>query len=297
MRTSLVASRSDLGTTFSFARCVRQLRALARDYPVAVFVLVTFVLTWTIDFTLRATLGAQPTASNHDRWMAVLIPGIYGPSVGALVTTALRGGWGAVGLLVRRLLPWRVSLMWCLIAFALPILIDGIAVAIYAWRGGETGPFVAPPVLATLAYVAVKLTRGPLGEELGWRGFMLPALQTRYSALTSSLVVGIFWFLWHLPSIWMAGTFISGPSVSAYQLGWFAFVLICIAILMTWVVNHAGGSVVPAVLMHASLNTTLPLLFYPEMTGGAVRAVLYLGAIPAVCCAIAVTVRPRTPYI
>jgi len=268
---------------------VRTLRCLARDYPVAVFVLVTFAWTWTIDFTLRASLGAQPSESNHGRWMSVLIVGIYGPSVGAIVTAGLRGGWRAVALLARRLLPWRVSAIWCLGAFALPVWIDVVAVAIYSCRGGTTGPFVAPNALATLTYLGIKLTRGPLGEELGWRGFALPVFQTRYNALTSSLLVGVLWFLWHLPIVWMAGTFISGPSVGIDQLVWFALLLMCFSILETWVVNHTGGSVVPAVLMHGALNSVVPLLFFPELPGAAARSIVYLSAVPAVCCALAVS--------
>lgn len=252
------------------------------------FTVVTFAWTWTIDVVLRKTLGAQPTEANQDRWRLVLIVGIYGPTVGALVTSAVLGGWSAVVALVRRLLPWRVSIIWCLIAFALPVLIDAAAVALYRWRGGTTGPIVAPNAMATLAYVAVKFTRGPLGEELGWRGFALPTLQTQYSPLTSSLFIGVLWFLWHLPMVWMAGTFISGPSVRAYQLAWFAVSLLCLSVLETWVVNRTGGSVVPAVLMHGASNAVVPLLFFPDLSGRAILSIVYLSTIPAVCCAVAV---------
>lgn len=262
-------------------------RRLARDHPVAVFVLVTFTWTWTIDFALRAT--------NHSRLLSVLIVGIYGPSVGALVTSALGGGWQAVGRLMRRLLPWRVSVLWCLIAFAVPAVIDVAAIAIYAGRGDAIGRFVAPSALATIAYCGIKFTRGPLGEELGWRGFALPTLQTRYGALTSSLIIGVLWFAWHLPMIyWTAGTYISGPSVTAGQLGWFAIAILSLSVLETWVVNRAGGNIVPAVLMHGGGNIGLALLFLPELSGDAILSIVYLSAIPSVILAIAVSAIPRT---
>jgi len=231
---------------------------------------------------VRAFIGTE--------WTPLLIVGIYGPTVGALLTSALRGGWRDVVQLVRRLVPWRVSVMWCLIAFAVPVVIDIVSIALYTSRGGVTGPLVAPNLLATVTYFGIKLTRGPLGEELGWRGFLLPALQTRYGALGSSLLIGTLWFAWHLPIVWMAGTWISGPSVSVYQLAWFAVSLICLAIIITWVVNHAGGSVVPAVLVHGASNAALPLLFLPELSADATRAIVYLSLIPTTGLAIAVAV-------
>ena len=41
-----------------------------------------------------------------------------------------------------------------------------------------------------------------IGEELGWRGFLLPTLQTRLSAIASALIIGLIWFCWHIPLFW-----------------------------------------------------------------------------------------------
>ena len=46
------------------------------------------------------------------------------------------------------------------------------------------------------------LFRGPLGEELGWRGFLQNELEIKHSALKSSLIVGLLWGILHLP-LWM----------------------------------------------------------------------------------------------
>jgi membrane protease YdiL (CAAX protease family) len=47
---------------------------------------------------------------------------------------------------------------------------------------------------------------GPLSEEIGWRGYALDRLQTKWNALESSLMVGLVWGLWHGPLFYMVGT-------------------------------------------------------------------------------------------
>ena len=90
-----------------------------------------------------------------------------------------------------------------------------------------------------------------LGEEVGWRGYALPALQARYSALVSSVVLGALWALWHLPHFF-------NPDLHYSRM---PFVLqlvfqIPAAILFTWVFNSTRGSVLLAILMHAVLNAS-----------------------------------------
>ena len=60
--------------------------------------------------------------------------------------------------------------------------------------------------MAQLGSFLPLLIIGPLSEEIGWRGYALERLQTRWNALTSSLIVGLVWALWHLPLFMMVGT-------------------------------------------------------------------------------------------
>jgi membrane protease YdiL (CAAX protease family) len=88
-----------------------------------------------------------------------------------------------------------------------------------------------------------------LGEELGWRGFALPRLQARYSALVSSIILGLFWGSWHIP-LWIAfgqtGLPLLIDVVSMVQL----------AILYTWVYNSTGGSLLLVWLFHFAMTVT-----------------------------------------
>jgi membrane protease YdiL (CAAX protease family) len=93
---------------------------------------------------------------------------------------------------------------------------------------------------------------GPLSEELGWRGFALPKLQSRYNAFTASLIIGVMWGLWHLPAFWIAGAGQYNQPVF-----WFMVGAPAVAILYTWVYNHTNGSLLIAVLYHVAFDSTL----------------------------------------
>ena len=114
-----------------------------------------------------------------------------------------------------------------------------------------------------LIYVVYMMIFVALGEEVGWRGYALPALQARYSALIASLILGVMWALWHLPVFF-------NPDTSYSDLPFFLFVafLVPVAILMTWLFNSTAGSVFMAMLFHAVMNSADELWkVLPEYSG------------------------------
>ncbi len=86
---------------------------------------------------------------------------------------------------------------------------------------------------------------------MGWRGYALPLLLEKRSTLTASLILGVLWGLWHLPTFLVPGT-------PQYGLPLSAFVLLTIeySILMTWVFLHTRGSVMIATLFHGAINVS-----------------------------------------
>lgn len=115
---------------------------------------------------------------------------------------------------------------------------------------------------ALLVYLIVELTFGALSEELGWRGYALDELQSRWSALRSSLVLGFIWAFWHTPA------FLT-PGLTQYEMGGivsstYIFFILSVtlgSILITWVYNNTGRSILVAgFLMHFAQNASLILL-------------------------------------
>jgi membrane protease YdiL (CAAX protease family) len=130
------------------------------------------------------------------------------------------------------------------------------AIALHVVLGGQ------PPslglligALPTLVFVSVyMMITVALGEEVGWRGYALPALQARYGALTSSVILGVMWALWHLPVFFNPDTLYSNlPFLQ------FLAYIVPFAVLTTWVFNSTGGSVLMAMFFHAVLNASSEL--------------------------------------
>jgi CAAX protease family protein len=113
-----------------------------------------------------------------------------------------------------------------------------------------------------LAFLFIELTFGPLSEEFGWRGYALDELQSRWSALGSSLVLGVVWAVWHTAAFLIPGT-------SQYAMGglfswayiWFLMAVPIGNIFHTWIYNNTGRSILVAgILMHFARNASLVFL-------------------------------------
>ena len=81
---------------------------------------------------------------------------------------------------------------------------------------------------------------------MGWRGYVLPRLQTKYSALVSSLILGLIWGLWHYPK------FLAPGNTTSFAL--FMLDTTAKAILYTWLYNNTNGSLLLVTLFHAASN-------------------------------------------
>lgn len=140
-----------------------------------------------------------------------------------------------------------------LLAYFLPALISGQEISLaYATEMLSSGPLL-------IQFLGVEFVFGALSEELGWRGYILDELQSRWSALTSSLVLGVLWALWHTPA------FLT-PGMSQYEMGglfswpYVSFLLAVTAgsVVHTWAYNNTGRSILVAgVLMHFLSNAAM----------------------------------------
>jgi membrane protease YdiL (CAAX protease family) len=151
-----------------------------------------------------------------------------------------------------------------------------LAVAgVYVLLGGSWAT-AAPPalregplLLLPLFFLILALTDG-LGEELAWRGFALPRLLLRHNALAASLILGVLWGLWHLPLVWTEG------ATTYQQPIWMFFVdILAKSVLFTWVLLHTRGSVLLAILLHASTNM---FVVSPSLTTSGDLTLLLLAA-------------------
>ncbi|MEM1540494.1 MAG: type II CAAX endopeptidase family protein [Candidatus Bathyarchaeia archaeon] len=186
----------------------------------------------------------------------------FGPFLAAFLLTYLQEGYvGVKKLLVKGFDP-RIRKVWYVPAFLLWPIIAGFSI-LGALLAGEFIPelvTLSQPWLVLWNFVYIFFLGGPLQEEFGWRGYALPRLQARYSALISSVVLGGLWAIWHLPLNLM---YLVGPQ---YQVGlaWLSstvILFIFVSMLFTWIYNNTDGSVLTALIFHTMLNLSTYVIF------------------------------------
>jgi membrane protease YdiL (CAAX protease family) len=233
----------------------RLARSLVRRHQILAFVALTFAISWAIWWGMASMSLSIATAGG-----AVLnVIALCGPSITALVLSAVLGGGALRGLLDGFSIS-RASARWVVVALLLPLAMILVAIAISIMAFGAPTPVITIALVGVLAreFVRVLFLGGPLGEELGWRGFVLPRLQARRTAFGASLLLGLIWGLWHIPLYFVPGTgqfeTVSGGTSPAFAIGAFVVWTIGLSILFTWLFNETRGSLIVVILFHTSIN-------------------------------------------
>ena len=214
-----------------------------------VFLGLTLALSWFV-FWGPLALFKIPTISfvsdiKGPSWaIALFIIGGFVPSLLAIFLTWKKEGTAGLRHLGRRIVQVNIGWRWYLAAVLVVILATMGQLVIISLMGQA---FDMTLFVAQLGSFLPLLIIGPLSEEIGWRGYALGRLQTRWNALTSSLIVGLVWALWHLPLFMMVGT-------SQHELGipfiGFLVGLMASSILYTWLYNNTKQSLWSAILLH-----------------------------------------------
>jgi membrane protease YdiL (CAAX protease family) len=152
---------------------------------------------------------------------------------------------------VRKLWQWRVAWPWYAAAIGVPIAQGLLALGIAAAFGVFHPAPVNTAVLRTILPWASIVFLLAAAEELGWRGYALPNLLSRYNAIVASLILGTLHALWHWPLILLPHMWLSDVPVVPWTTS-----IIAQAFVFTWIVRGAGGSVLLAALFHAMGNAT-----------------------------------------
>jgi uncharacterized protein len=221
-----------------------------------IFFALTFAISWGVGgvfLLLRATL--EPFFGPLGPRNPVFYVVAYAPTLSALFMAAALGGSAGVKSLFASLVrPFAV--IWLIVAILLIPIIALVLIYILPIFGSTQGPvtiqdiFVAVPVVLFGTWQILRNT-GPLGEELGWRGYALPRLLQRWNALSASLLLGFVWTLWHVPAFFLDG--IMGQTFSGFL--WWALDTFAFTIVITWLYLRANRNVLVAGLIpHFIIN-------------------------------------------
>lgn len=190
-------------------------------------------------------IGVRILIENYYIDMFFAILAITTPTISAIIISGLNDGLQGIKNLFSGFRIWKVNFLWYF-AGLLFIIAPLTFALFYLLFGGEApGPAANYTVAIFLLDLFIALISGPLNEEAGWRGYALPRLQSRFSALTSSIILGILWGFWHLP------LYLVENRLPFYI---FIFLNIVLSILITWGYNNTKGSLVIAVFFHFCFN-------------------------------------------
>lgn len=218
--------------------------------------LITFlVLTFGLSAIFYSLIIAAGSLGAHGGLYVLAL--MWSPGVSALITRLVfqhnvRGeGWRWGG---------REGTRWAALAYVLPL---GYATVAYGlvWLtrlGGVDLSRFKIGIATFLVVGSVQSLISATGEELGWRGFLVPALAERFSFARVALISGAIWAVWHMPLIIFADY--NGGTPAWYSVLCFAVMVVALGFPFAWL-RLRSGSVWPAAILHASHNLFVQAFF------------------------------------
>jgi membrane protease YdiL (CAAX protease family) len=228
---------------------------LIRRVPVTSYFILAFVLGGsTISLAFQGIIPSELALSS-----------VLSASISGVIMTALLDGVDGLRLMLRRVLTWRAGVGYWLFSLLFILLASLLGSSLNPLFNGEPISFgeIRPPFNILLSFLVFTLLAG-LGQELGWTGFLMPRLQARFSALTSSLVRTLLVAIWHLPllifswfqphalpdfpyGVWMMQ--------KGFLLAYLTLVFMLVlpwSIFFTWMFNNTRGSLLLVSVLHGS---------------------------------------------
>lgn len=225
------------------------------------FVLLTVALSWSIWIVTWFATGRPATTIASAGMVAAVYAGSFAPGVAAAILSAMSQS-GSLKTWLRGFIRFRCD--WR--AFAAAVLPLPLALLLLTFVLGYTprleGLHGQAPILLYLTIFPVSIFNGlvtavmgagPLGEEGGWRGYLLPRLLEHGGEARASLIIGIVWALWHLPIMAMFADWRDGVPFLAY-LPLYTVGVIGLSFVMSRVWLISGGSLIPCIWLHGLVN-------------------------------------------
>jgi membrane protease YdiL (CAAX protease family) len=222
-----------------------------------VFFGLTFTITWGIGLiALLFPVQLCEIFGDFSEGNPLFFLAVFSPTLSACLLTALVEGRNGLKKLVSSLGRWRFHVSYYVfILLVIPALGYG---AVLLAGGGDELDLGKWYLFLPLLFCQVFTDPGPLGEELGWRGFALPRLLRYHPPIKTSLILGVIWGLWHLPAFYVSGLPQEGASFLFFFLG-----AIVLSFLSTYLYIRTRGSVLITALLHLTTNFSLSVIGAP----------------------------------
>lgn len=241
---------------------------LIKRYSILIYFILTLTISWTAIIALIGSSRLFGSASQTEAIPPSMFMAMYaGPTIAGLLLTGLVFGKKGFKTLVSRLTKWRVAAKWYVIA-SLTAPFSMLAVLIPLSLTSSEFP---PGIMMSNDKVSLLFTGIVAGlftgifEELGWSGFVIPQLRKKYRILSTGIIVGLVWGLWHLPPFWGVALANKEVAPTLYLMVLLFSFLPAFRVLMVWVYDRTKSLFI-TMLMHAGL-TAGTLILQPSVTG------------------------------
>ncbi|MGA2097052.1 MAG: type II CAAX endopeptidase family protein [Candidatus Acidiferrum sp.] len=199
---------------------------------------------------------------------------MYCPGLAGMLTLRLNGRniselgwkWGETKYQVRS---WYIPLLYASIAYAIVWIfhLGGLGNPDYynslinsMHLGGSPWISIVLGTLLIATYGLLRSMTSALGEEIGWRGFLVPELSKTCSFTTTSLISGIIWSVWHYPVLIFSDYNAGTPTW--YGLTCFTVMVVSISFVFAWM-RLKSGSLWTGAILHGSHNLYIQAIFTP----------------------------------
>lgn len=211
------------------------------------FFVLAYAITWSLD-AIVLVLGMEPSWT---RWIISGFLSALGPAVAAAIVLSACGE--SLREWLGRVVRWRVHPKWYVAAIGIPAIValGSGAVAQVVGSPIDFSGFTIDPITLGIG-ILLGTTVGGGQEEIGWRGFAQPELQEKYGGLRAAVLIGVLWGGWHLP-LFFDPTAVHSQWPFSSQVAYFVGI-IAFSILLAWVYNGSGGSILLVMVMHGTEN-------------------------------------------
>lgn len=214
-----------------------------------IYFLATYAWTWFF-FGIAYLMGVSAESGSRVGVTLVLLA-LSGPAVMGIAFVYLALNEEGQKDYWRRIVDFkRISFKFYLIIFLLIPALSILAAILSGYWNVYSFSHKLPSLFLTILSVPLV----PILEELGWRGYVLDRLQEKYSALTSSLILGALWGPWHLPVFFLQDSVFGLMPFASLTFWLYMFHAVVISIYFTWVYNNTARSTLSAILLHIVLE-------------------------------------------
>lgn len=223
------------------------------------------VLFYVITISIALALGPIAAYLSRKKGMEkyqlpLLLFGLCVPCVTAIVMIYGSQNQVLIQDFWERLFLFKMSLPYLMVILLLMPCVLLLATGISLFFGGSADQFSLADQFSVMKGsailgIAIPLLLAPVIEELGWRGYGVDSLRAYMNLLTTSVVFGVLWAVWHLPAFFIKGYYQNQlwDLGIVYVINFFVSVFV-VAILMNWVYYKTGRSIPAVILFHMILN-------------------------------------------